>query len=98
MTTTRFAGEVTLDLARIAEHLSTHEVADIGARLEEIVEALQLLNRHPLIGRRVDAVRRELVIGKGNRGYVALYRYDELDDEVWVLALRGQKEAGFGQR
>jgi hypothetical protein len=35
------------------------------------------------------------VIGKGSRGYVARYRYDPVNDEVRVAALRSQREAGF---
>ena len=37
----------------------------------------------------------ELVISRGKTGYVALYRYDEARDIVFVLALRHQREAGF---
>ena len=96
MATLRFADELSGDLARIAIHLAASDVADLGARLDAIVEALQVLTRHPLIGRKVAGSRRELVIGRGGRAYVALYHYDELDDEVVVLALRGQREAGFG--
>jgi toxin ParE1/3/4 len=73
-----------------------HAVADVGARLEEILDALHLLVRHPLIGRPSDNGLRELVIGQGARGYVALYSFNEFDDEVVVLALRAQREAGFG--
>jgi plasmid stabilization system protein ParE len=38
---------------------------------------------------------RELVIGFGDSGYVALYRHDPADDAVYVLAFRHQKEAGY---
>jgi len=38
---------------------------------------------------------RELVIGKGTRGYVALYRYVPTLDTVFVLAIRGQRDAGY---
>jgi hypothetical protein len=38
---------------------------------------------------------RELVIGRRARGYVALYRYVAELDTVYVLAIRGQKEAGY---
>jgi len=36
-----------------------------------------------------------LIIGRGTRGYMARYRYDEVDDEVLVMGLRAQREAGF---
>jgi plasmid stabilization system protein ParE len=38
---------------------------------------------------------RELVIAFGDSGYVALYRYTETDDAIYVLAFRHQKEAGY---
>ena len=38
---------------------------------------------------------RELVIGFGDSGYVALYRYDQTADAVHVPAFRHQKEAGY---
>lgn len=49
--------------------------------------------RNPLIGRPVSDDLRELVIGRGTRGYIALYRYVAALDMVFVLAIRGQTEA-----
>ncbi|MCP5287256.1 MAG: type II toxin-antitoxin system RelE/ParE family toxin [Burkholderiaceae bacterium] len=83
------------DLDRIVAHLEAHEADDIAARVADLLESLELLQRHPLIGRAAQPPRRELVIGQGGRGYVALYRYDPLDDMVVVLGLRAQREAGF---
>jgi plasmid stabilization system protein ParE len=37
---------------------------------------------------------REWIIGFGDTGYVALYRYD--GDTVIILAVRHQREAGVG--
>jgi hypothetical protein len=36
-------------------------------------------------------------MGRGSRGYVALYRYVEEVDIVFVLAIRAQKERGYGR-
>jgi hypothetical protein len=47
-----------------------------------------------MIGRPVRGGKRELVIGHGSRGYVALYRYLPEIDVVLVLAVRSQREAG----
>ena len=85
------------DLDRIAAHLLEHDASDVEARLVEIIEALQVLTRHPLIGRKVKQGRRELVIGRGARGYLALYAYDALEDVVVVAALRAQREEGFSE-
>ncbi len=95
MTRLRLAAQIEQDVERIAEHLRQHEVPDIGARIEEMLVALQLLVQHPLIGRPVADGLRELVIGKGSHGYVARYRYDAVKDEVRVAALRSQREGGF---
>ena len=41
-------------------------------RMREILEAIQILTHSPLIGRPVKDGKRELVIGRATRGYVAL--------------------------
>jgi toxin ParE1/3/4 len=89
------AAELLEDFDRIFEHFAGHGVADIQPRIQEIIEALGILERHPLIGRPVEAERRELIIGKASRGYVALYHYLAALDTVFVLAIRSQREAGY---
>ena len=59
-----------------------------------ILDGLKLLGRHPLIGRAIAADRRELLIFRGRSGYVAQYSYRPAADEVIVLAIRHQREAG----
>ena len=44
----------------------------------------------------VDGERGELVIGRGAHGDVALYRFVPELDTVVVLAVRAQREAGYG--
>jgi toxin ParE1/3/4 len=95
MSRVELATEVGDDLDRILEHLITHEAADAPARMEDIIRAIDVLERNPLIGRTVLADLRELVIGRRARGYVALYRYVAEIDTVFVLAIRSQKEAGY---
>lgn len=95
MTDIRLAPHAWRDLDRITDHLLAHEVADADVRMLEILDALQLLVRHPHIGRPASGGLRELVIGRGSRGYVALYGYDDARDEVLVAAIRSQREAGF---
>ncbi|WP_426176976.1 hypothetical protein [Massilia sp. TWR1-2-2] len=53
------------------------------------------MSHNPLIGRPVVKGNRELVIGRKPHGYVALYRYVDDIDTVFVLALRSQHEAGY---
>ena len=95
MSRIELAPQVGEDLERIFEHLDSHDVENIDARIREIIEAIDVLDNNPLIGRPVDADMRELVIGRRSRGYVALYRYVAEIDTVFVLAVRSQREAGY---
>ena len=83
------------DLDRIFDHLAQYDVEGAPARIAEILAAIDVLATNPQIGRPARDDSRELVIGRGSRGYVALYRYLPELDAVFVLALRGQKEAGY---
>lgn len=94
MSRIELAPEVGDDLDHILEHLLAHQAADAPSRIEDIIKAIDVLERNPLIGRAARADLRELVIGRRARGYVALYRYVAELDTVFVLAIRGQKEAG----
>jgi plasmid stabilization system protein ParE len=89
--------EVMDDFERFVDHLVGYGVDDPPARIAQIVEALRLLERHPGIGRPRPRGLRELVIGEGARGYVALYRHVKPLDIVFVLAVRHQSERGFVQ-
>ena len=83
------------DFDRILEHLSEHAVENAPGRIREIIQAIDVLQHNPLIGRPVSEDTRELVIGRRAHGYVALYRYIEQIDTVFVLAIRSQREAGY---
>ena len=64
---------------------------------EAIARQLILLETNPAIGRPFDRDigMRELVISFGDSGYVALYRHEPLEDAVYLLAFRHQREAGY---
>ncbi|HEX4585025.1 MAG TPA: type II toxin-antitoxin system RelE/ParE family toxin [Burkholderiaceae bacterium] len=83
------------DLDRIFDHLAQYDVQGAPARVAQIVSALDVLVTNPQIGRPVRGGKRELVIGRGTRGYLALYRYTAEFDTVFVLAVRSQKEGGY---
>ena len=89
------AAEVGDELDRIFDHLAQDDVANVPSRIREIIPAIAVLEQNPLIGRPVLEDKRELVIGRRSRGYVALYRYVAKIDTVFVLALRSQREAGY---
>jgi len=86
------------DFDRFFDHMAAFQVTDAVERIEEIVQAVQVLASSPLIGRPVRGGKRELVIGTGARGYVALYRFVPAVDTVFVLAFRSQRESGFKRR
>ena len=90
-----FSHSVADDLARISRHLQEHQSINADSRPTEILSALDALQSNPLIGRRADQGRRELVIGREGRGYLALYLYSADIDTVFVLAIRSQRESGY---
>lgn len=96
MSRIELAPEVREDFDRILDHLDQYQVEDPVARIHEIVAAISVLETNPLIGRPAESGKRELVIGRRSHGYVALYRYVAEIDTVFVLAIRAQREAGFG--
>ncbi len=84
------------DLDRFADHLSKHESPKTATLIAGfIINALETLREHPLIGRPVEDGLRELVISRGRTGYIALYRFVPAGDLVRVLAIRHQREAGY---
>jgi len=95
MTRIELAPEVLEDFDRFFDHLAQFDIPDAGPRVSDIVQALQVLTHSPLMGRKVKGSKRELVIGRGSSGYVALYRHVADIDTVFVLAVRSQREAGY---
>jgi plasmid stabilization system protein ParE len=89
------APEVLEDFDRIFDHLAQFDLTSAPSRIEEILQAVQILSTSPLIGRLAKGDKRELVIGRGSRGYVALYRFVPEMDTVFVLAVRSQRESGY---
>ena len=92
------APQVAEDFDRILDHLATYQTENSGQRIAEIITALDVLAQNPLIGRPVSNGKRELVMGRSSRGYLALYRYVPEMDIVFVLAIRSQREAGYAER
>lgn len=83
------------DLERLVEFLAASDPVAASETTALILDALSILERHPLVGRAAEEGLRELVISRGRSGYVALYEYQEAADLVVILAVRHQKEAGF---
>jgi len=95
MTRIEIAPEVFDDFDRFFDYIAQFDVGCAPERIGEILEAVQILATSPLIGRPVKGGKRELVIGRASRGYVALYRYVAPLDTVFVLAIRSQRESGY---
>ncbi|MFH1806283.1 MAG: type II toxin-antitoxin system RelE/ParE family toxin [Pseudomonadota bacterium] len=71
------------------------KAAQNAARI--ITQHFILLETTPTIGRIVSEIPDlyELIIKFGNSGFVALYRYEQDRNAVYILAFRHQKEAGY---
>lgn len=91
-----FAPAAIRDMQRLREFLRPKN-ADAAHRAGEAIrQGVKMLGAYPRMGRLVDELPeqyREWLIDFGDSGYVALYRID--DDEVTILAVRHQKEAGY---
>lgn len=83
------------DLQRLMDFLLDESPLAAESTVELVISALQMLVLHPLVGRPVEEGFRELVISRGKSGYLALYRLDESEDRVLVVAIRHQREAGY---
>ena len=94
MSRIELASEIGDDFERILDHLAQYQVENPALRIREIIEAINVLEHNPMIGRPANNGKRELVIGHRSHGYVALYRYIVEIDTVFVLAVCSQKEAG----
>lgn len=95
MTRVELAPEVLDDFDRFFDHQAQFDFEDSPERIADVIAALDVLQHSPLIGRPARGGKRELVIGRGSRGYVALYRYVPGIDTVFVLAFRSQRERAF---
>ena len=83
------------DLGRLGNFLLEDDPAAARATASLIVDGLEVLEAHPLMGRLATATLRELIISRGRTGYVALYEYDPANDRVIIVATRHQRETGF---
>lgn len=91
-----YAARVLGELEQIVESHRSEPTGAVPA-VSVIRSAITGLATHPLVGRSLERELRELVISLGRTGFVALYRFALLKDEVQVLALRRQR-AGASAR
>ena len=65
MTRHLLSNDAAEDLAQLVEFLLNERPEDAVATVDLVVDALKILNNHPLIGRPVEQGMRELVISRG---------------------------------
>ena len=90
-----YSDEAFADFERIIEFLRDASPSSVEEIVASIQSAILILADHPLIGRKRDASRRELIISHSHSGYVGMYRYDAAYDVVRILRIKHQREAGF---
>ncbi|KQT12414.1 type II toxin-antitoxin system RelE/ParE family toxin [Ramlibacter sp. Leaf400] len=83
------------DFDRIFDFLFEHAPETAAQRIESIVNAINVLEWSPHIGRPAPHGQRELIISTGASGFLALYHYDPMTDTALVLAVRSQRERGY---
>ena len=83
------------DLIRLTDFLIEVDINAASVTIDLIEDAIEILKRHPFVGRTVGEEIRELVISRGVSGYVALYSFEEHKNVILILAIRHQREAGF---
>jgi plasmid stabilization system protein ParE len=96
LATLSFSSHAVADLERLTDFLMESDPVAASDTVALISEAIDLLARHPYIGQSVRESLRELVISRGKTGYVALYSVERVFDVVLILAIRHQREAGYG--
>lgn len=90
------APQVQIDIHRIFDFLFEHAPDSAVERVASIICAIDVLQTSPRIGGALSNGKRELVISTGTSGYVALYQSVPDLDTALVLAIRSQREAGYG--
>lgn len=85
------------DLERLFDFIAAEDPHRARLQVLSVHKALELLGEHPLLGRKAENGRRELVLSRGRYGYIAKYRWIPADDVVLVLAIRHQLEAGYSE-
>jgi plasmid stabilization system protein ParE len=84
------------DVQRLWRFIKDRNPQAASQAVRTIRAAAAMLSRHPEIGRTMDGMDdrfREWLIPFGSSGYAMIYRVD--GDEVLILAVRHQREAGY---
>jgi len=83
------------DLERLTDFLIQTDKNAALTTIELIEGAIQILSKHPYLGRTCDKHIRELIISRDKSGYVATYSFDERKNAILICSIRHQKESGI---
>jgi plasmid stabilization system protein ParE len=83
------------DLERLIDFLLEQDPPGAVETADLVLDAISMLEKHPLLGRPASENLHELVISRGRSGYLALYDYEPFEDLILILAIRHQREAGY---
>ena len=95
MATLRYTRNFQTDLDQLTDFLLVSHAEDADGRIELILDALGILQDHPEIGRPHRLPQRELVISRGKSGYLALYKFNPVNNTVVLQRIRHQRESGY---
>lgn len=93
----RFTPSATEDLQRLFDFLADQDLEAAACAREAIGRAIEILQTFPLSFRKAapdNPFLRELVVGFGSAGYVALFEVEDAHT-VTVLAVRHQREDDY---
>lgn len=85
-----------IDVQRLYRFLASKNIDAAKRAAKAIRQGVKVLGQQPGVGRPIedmDPEYREWLIDFGDSGYVAMYRIEA--DDVMILAVRHQREAGY---
>ncbi len=97
MSSLEFSEQAARDLRALHDFIAPEDPQGADDAIALILDAVEILERHPFIGRPSTDPLRELIISHGHSGYIALYLFDSAKDRILVKAVRHQREAGFDE-
>lgn len=84
----KYASRAYGDIGRLYKFLAEKDTLAALNAVTTIHDAIVILGHAPGMGRPVEDGPRELVIDFGSGGHLSLYEFDEILDEVLVLAVK----------
>lgn len=91
----KYSERAQIDIGRLFNFLAEKDSSVALRAIGEIHESLSSLAIIPEIGRPVEDGLRELIIEFGSSGYIALYDFNEMLDEVVIYAVKHQLENDY---